>query len=589
MILLLIKSEQDMDQVIHGVSKLIKKFPLSNYSLTSQIILINFSTAFFAFIFLLLFNCYLILTSKNLDKEQNNIQLKLNEITNHLSKNAVKRIFTFDDNCVRILREGENNSNCDDSDYSFDYEVRIENKPPALDPTYTQQFIYSNFLNSLFDIKVIADNWIKFADTNDFYGDKGEIIVLDVNSTFDNELKEDKNFYYIYREFYFNLFNTIKKFFDEKKLNQKNIKNIKNDNTTVKEVIKTKLQTSYIYKDKEFGLKANFAGPILKDNKVFGVVIIDAPIIFKDSEIAAQSILLTNFFLFFISIMLFLSLLFSRSIVKPIKILSYNTQLERDKFSKNKKNINYPNRKDEIGALSNDIRNMSNDLKRRINQIEEFSADVSHELKNPLTALKSSGDLLKTNKLDKDSQELLISNMVADIDRMNILISDIANYTLTEVEISEEVFEKIELINLLDELKNSFSNKNFSLIIQSNDKNIFLRINKNKFLQVLYNLFDNSSNYIEINSEILIFVETKGKQCIIHFADQGSGIDLIYKNKIFERFYTDRIYDGKSHSGLGLSISRNIIDSFGGSINLIKSVHFDFNGACFEIKLPLQD
>ena len=69
----------------------------------------------------------------------------------------------------------------------------------------------------------------------------------------------------------------------------------------------------------------------------------------------------------------------------------------------------------------------------------------------------------------------------------------------------------------------------------------------------------------------------------------GPGIDLSYKDKIFERFYTDRIHDGRSHSGLGLSISKNIIESFGGSINLIKSSHSGFNGACFEIKLPLQE
>jgi len=578
-----------MDLVILGVSKLTEKFFLSNYSLTSQIILINFSTAFFAFIFLILFNCYLILSSKNLDNEQNNIKFQLNEITNHLSKNAIKRIFTYDDNCVRILREDENNVNCDANDYNVDYEVRIENKPPELDLTYTQQYIYSNFLNNTFSIKVIADNWIKFADTNDFYGEKEEVIVLDIDSKLDNKIEENNNFYYFYKESYFKLFNSIKKIFDERKLNQKKIKKIKNDNITVMDIIKTKLKTSYIYRDKEVGLKTIFAGPILKDNKVFGVVIIDAPMIFKDNEIAAQSILLTNFFLFFISIMLFLSLLFSRSIVKPIKILSYNTQLERDKLFQDKKTISYPDRKDEIGTLSNDIKNMSNDLKKRINQIEEFSADVSHELKNPLTALKSSGDLLKTNKLDKNSQKLIINNMVVDINRMNILISDIANYTLTEVEISEEVFEEVELMNLLHKLKNSFSNKNYSLIIQSNEKNVFLKINKNKFLQVLYNLLDNSSNYIEINSEILILIKVERKECIIHFVDQGSGIDLGYKDKIFERFYTDRIHNKRSHSGLGLSISRSIINSLGGSINLIKSKHFGFKGACFEIKLPLKD
>ena len=89
--------------------------------------------------------------------------------------------------------------------------------------------------------------------------------------------------------------------------------------------------------------------------KVYGVVLIIAPFTFNNNESATQSILLTNFFLFFISIMFFLSLLFSKSIVKPIKILSQNTQLERDKSSSNKKNITYPNRKDEIGKLSYDI------------------------------------------------------------------------------------------------------------------------------------------------------------------------------------------------------------------------------------------
>ena len=84
-----------MDQVIRGVSKLIEKFSLSNYTLTSQIILINFTTAFFAFIFLIVFNCYLILTSKNLDNEKNNIQYNLNQITDHLKSKCYKKNFYF--------------------------------------------------------------------------------------------------------------------------------------------------------------------------------------------------------------------------------------------------------------------------------------------------------------------------------------------------------------------------------------------------------------------------------------------------------------------------------------------------------------
>ena len=87
----------------------------------------------------------------------------------------------------------------------------------------------------------------------------------------------------------------------------------------------------------------------------------------------------------------------------------------------------------------------------------------------------------------------------------------------------------------------------------------------------------------------MIFVKIEDKNCIIDFVDQGPGISLEYKDKIFERFYTDRDQNKKIHSGLGLSISKNIIESFGGSIRLIKCSHVGFEGACFEIKLPLKD
>jgi two-component system sensor histidine kinase ChvG len=287
--------------------------------------------------------------------------------------------------------------------------------------------------------------------------------------------------------------------------------------------------------------------------------------------------------------MFFLSFFFSKSIVSPIKILSRNTNLERDKVLNNRKIITYPNRKDEIGKLSEDIQSMSSDLKKRIKQIEEFVFDVSHELKNPLTGLKSSSDLLKTDKLENKNKELLVNNISTEVDRMNILISDISNYSLTQFEISEEALEEVELVSLLNNFKETIKNKTYSLEIINENKALYLHINKNKFIQVIHNLLDNALAFIPKNSKILIFIKATEKNCIINFVDQGPGINMSYKDKIFERFYTDRLKNKKEHSGLGLSISKKIIEDLGGSIYLIKSSHLGFEGACFEIKLPLKD
>ena len=110
-----------------------------------------------------------------------------------------------------------------------------------------------------------------------------------------------------------------------------------------------------------------------------------------------------------------------------------------------------------------------------------------------------------------------------------------------------------------------------------------------KFIQVLHNLFDNAFSYAEAQTKILIDITIRYQQCFINIVDQGPGISFEYKEKIFERFYTDRDKHRNEHTGLGLSISRSIIESFDGSINLNKSLYPGFEGACFEIKLPLKD
>ena len=114
-------------------------------------------------------------------------------------------------------------------------------------------------------------------------------------------------------------------------------------------------------------------------------------------------------------------------------------------------------------------------------------------------------------------------------------------------------------------------------------------INKDKFTQVLINLVENSISMSEDNTSILININKNNKHIAqIKVYDQGKGINVDDKNKIFNRFYTDRDTDREKHSGLGLAISREIIKSFNGSIELTKSDNLDFCGACFIINLPLE-
>ena len=289
--------------------------------------------------------------------------------------------------------------------------------------------------------------------------------------------------------------------------------------------------------------------------------------------------------------MFLLSLLFSQSIVSPIKILSKILRSERDKSNKKNNKFTYPERNDEIGILSDDIRGMSEDLKNRISEIEGFAADVSHELKNPLASLKSSNELLVENKISNEKKYLLLKNMQKDIDRMNVLITDISSYTLTQVEIDEELFYNFDVIEFLNGfLEPYFTNpKNIKINFKFEKKPSMIHANKNKLAQVFSNLIDNSLSYSPQNSEILIKQKTIDKNVIISFSDQGPGINASLKNKIFERFYTDREVNQDKHSGLGLSIAKKIIESFSGSLKLNDVKSEQYFGACFTIILPLID
>ena len=573
MILILIKFVHAMVLDIHGVNKG-NRFVLSNYSLTYQLFFINLLAAFIGFVSLLIFNFYLIQSDRIILEEYENALLQTNKIKNFLSNNSIKRIPLFNENCETI------NSN---------QECEINVSEPVLDPTITQNFVMQNFLNTKLDVIVYNDDWIKFADTNDMYVNT-EVVEIDINAKMENSY----NFIEKYRSFYINFFNQLRiNFIKNKYINIS--KNLGSEINIVSETIKTKEIVKGKYRNKDKDIFQIISSPILYNNKVYGVVIVSYPLYSSNYDLGLNSFNLFNFYIFLVVIILLLSFIFTKSLVSPIKILSRLTLIERTKL-KSEKNFSYPIRGDEIGALSQEIQNMSLDLKSQINQLEKFAADVSHELKNPLTSLQSANELITNDKISETNKRLLTHNMTKDIERMNKLISDISNFTKIKAEIETESFEYINIYDfLINVLKNYNENKkNIKITIknikdQELKENIFVLANKEKLSQVFYNLIDNSISILQNNQKILIQTELlNNEKILIKVYDQGKGIPIELAEKVFNRFYTDRDNDKNFHSGLGLSIAREILKAFKGSVKLINSDRENYSGACFIIDLPLK-
>jgi len=560
------------------VNSFFKKLSLSNYSLTSQILIINFLTAIIGLFFFIIINFFLISTDTD---KRFKIKLKqnnkiINQIANYLEESAILRVRLFNETCEENISK--------DSDYEIKNNIQecedIILSEPQLEPTITQKYVIQNYLDENFIVKIYDESWIVYVDTEEMYL-SSYVMELDIEN-----FPENSNFFNIYKNLYLNLFQNIHDFFIKKKL-QSFFIDFRGDVFVVQETIKKQLSSSNIYLDSENNITQIISKPIVKNSSVYGVVLIKSILNQEANNISIISFNLINLYFVIILIMFLSSLFFSRSLISPIKLLSRITRFEREKSNK-KNNLEYPKRKDEIGILGKDISSMSDDLKKRINEIESFASDVSHELKNPLSSLKSSSELLIQNKITEDSKNLLIKNMTKDIERMNILISDISNYTLTQVEIDEEIFEKFDVIVFVEDFIKSLPHNNIKIDFKSNNAPAYIVANKNKLAQVFYNIIHNSFSYSPSKSKILINTIMQDENIIFHIVDQGIGVPLDFKEKIFDRFYTDRLKDKDKHTGLGLSISRKIIESFKGSINLIENHYEIYQGACFEIKLPLK-
>ncbi len=229
-------------------------------------------------------------------------------------------------------------------------------------------------------------------------------------------------------------------------------------------------------------------------------------------------------------------------------------------------------RNDEIGTLSSAFRDMTSALWTRMDSIEHFAADVSHELKNPLTSMRSAIETLERVKTE-DQKKQLISILSHDIRRMDRLITDISRASRIDAELSRENLGAIDLeklfINTRNALQSHIQDRAITLDLIHNGKGPFIALGvEGRLAQVFENIIINALSFTLPASQILVTLTREEHSILISFNDQGPGIPPGKEEKIFERFYSERPSQEKfgEHSGLGLAICRQVISSCGGKI-----------------------
>jgi two-component system sensor histidine kinase ChvG len=256
---------------------------------------------------------------------------------------------------------------------------------------------------------------------------------------------------------------------------------------------------------------------------------------------------------------------------------------------------NFTRRRDEIGHLSGALREMTDSLYARIEAIESFAADVAHELKNPLTSLRSAVETLPRVK-SEESRQRLLAVIVHDVKRLDRLISDISDASRLDAELQRHEAAQINIAKISEALvavANEVRHDNVSvaMTLEGGGPERFL-INgyDSRLGQVISNLLDNARSFSPAGGSVRLTVRRLRKDIEIVVDDDGPGVNPDAMEKIFERFYTDRPEQGfGQNSGLGLSISKQIVEAHGGSIRVQNRTDGDGGrilGARFIVRLP---
>jgi two-component system sensor histidine kinase ChvG len=274
------------------------------------------------------------------------------------------------------------------------------------------------------------------------------------------------------------------------------------------------------------------------------------------------------------AVMIMLSLLLASTIAGPVRRLADSAERVRRRIKTRVEIPDFTRRRDEIGHLSGALRDMTNALYSRIEAIEMFAADVAHELKNPLTSLRSAVETMPLAR-NETSRARLLEVIEHDVKRLDRLITDISDASRLDAELQRQDAVPVDLRRLLGTLVSVANETKLGHDVavearfEGRGANDALAVtgHDSRLGQVVSNLLSNAQSFSEAGSKVRLVCRRVRGEIEIVVDDDGPGIRDDALDRIFERFYTDRPHQGfGQNSGLGLSISKQIVDAHGGRI-----------------------
>jgi two-component system sensor histidine kinase ChvG len=336
-------------------------------------------------------------------------------------------------------------------------------------------------------------------------------------------------------------------------------------------------------------LVLSVAVPIQRFKAIYGVLLVSTEGGDIDDILREERATLIQVFLVAVAVMVVSSLFLARFIAEPVQRLARAADAVRSGHSGRGTIPRMEERRDEIGDLAASLSAMTRALYDRIDAIERFAADVAHELKNPLTSLKSAVEML--TRADSDAaRERMMEIVRNDVKRIDRLITDISDASRLDAELSRETSERVDLAHLLETIVEIYRVTEVSHGVEIK---IDVRLPPQAYVlgrderlgQVFRNLIDNAVSFSPEGGSVSIAASAESGLAKVTVEDNGPGIPPENLETIFERFYTERPNDhfGKN-SGLGLSIARQITESSGGRV---WAENREGGGARFTVELPL--